>query len=365
MIFQTGLILSVLISLICTFLVQKNSVFLSNRFLGDPRCATLLYLIVLALPAASVHSCICGYHYGLQRTSVPAISQLIEQFVRISSVFVLYFIFIHRGVHPEIPLAVSGIIFGELAAAGYSLFSLKKKGFDADSPYILSISKSCSELLRLSVPLTVNRTAITFLQGIEAASIPVCLELASHSASEALSIYGVLTGMALPCILFPSALTNSISLLLIPAVAQKQAESSSKETFLLIKKAAGGCFSLGLLCSVFFLLTGSFLGNFLFHSTLAGNFIVTLAWICPFLYTSSALLSAINGLGLTTLTLMINLLGLSIRILSVYFGIPHYGIAGYLWGLFISQSTVCLVALLTLSHEIKKEYLRSFGSATD
>ena len=365
LIFQTGLILSVLISLICTFLVQKNSVFLSNRFLGDPRCATLLYLIVLALPAASVHSCICGYHYGLQRTSVPAISQLIEQFVRISSVFVLYFIFIHSGVHPEIPLAVSGIIFGELAAAGYSLFSLKKKGFDADSPYILSISKSCSELLRLSVPLTVNRTAITFLQGIEAASIPVCLELASHSASEALSIYGVLTGMALPCILFPCALTNSVSLLLIPAVAQKQAESSSKETFLLIKKAAGGCFSLGLLCSVFFLLTGSFLGNFLFHSTLAGNFIVTLAWICPFLYTSSALLSAINGLGLTTLTLMINLLGLSIRILSVYFGIPHYGIAGYLWGLFISQSTVCLVALLTLSHEIKKEYLQSFESATD
>ena len=341
LIFQTGLILSVLISLICTFLVQKNSVFLSNRFLGDPRCATLLYLIVLALPAASVHSCICGYHYGLQRTSVPAISQLLEQFVRISSVFVLYFIFI--------------------AAAGYSLFSLKKKGFDADSPYILSISKSCSELLRLSVPLTVNRTAITFLQGIEAASIPVCLELASHSASEALSIYGVLTGMALPCILFPCALTNSVSLLLIPAVAQKQAESSSKETFLLIKKAAGGCFSLGLLCSVFFLLTGSFLGNFLFHST----FIVTLAWICPFLYTSSALLSAINGLGLTTLTLMINLLGLSIRILSVYFGIPHYGITGYLWGLFISQSTVCLVALLTLSHEIKKEYLQSVESATD
>ena len=213
--------------------------------------------------------------------------------------------------------------------------------------------------------MTVNRTAITFLQGIEAASIPVCLELASHNASEALSIYGVLTGMALPCILFPCALTNSISLLLIPAVAQKQAENASKETLLLIKKAAGGCFSLGLLCSVFFLLTGSFLGNFLFHSTLAGNFIVTLAWICPFLYTSSALLSAINGLGLTTMTLMINLLGLSIRILSVYFGIPHYGITGYLWGLFISQLAVCLVASLTLSREIKKEYLQSVGSATD
>lgn len=171
--------------------------------------------------------------------------------------------------------------------------------------------------------------------------------------------------MALPCILFPCALTNSVSLLLIPAVAQKQAESSSKETFLLIKKAARRMFLPW--SSVFCLLSSYrvFSRNFLFHSALAGNFIVTLAWICPFLYTSSALLSAINGLGLTTLTLMINLLGLSIRILSVYFGIPHYGITGYLWGLFISQSTVCLVALLTLSHEIKKEYLQSFESATD
>ncbi len=92
--------------------------------------------------------------------------------------FIFYF-FIHSGVHPEIPLAVSGIIFGELAAAGYSLFSLKKKGFDADSPYILSISKSCSELLRLSVPLTVNRTAITHS----------CRELKQLQSLSALSLH--------------------------------------------------------------------------------------------------------------------------------------------------------------------------------
>lgn len=163
--------------------------------------------------------------------------------------------------------------------------------------------------------------------------------------------------MALPCILFPSALTNSISLLLIPAVAQKQAESSSKETFLLIKKAAGGCFSLGLLCSVFFLLTGSFLGNFLFHSTLAGNFIVTLAWICPFLYTSSALLSAINGLGLTTLTLMINLLGLSIRILSVYFRNPALWNRRIPMGTF-HQSINCLPRCIT--HTFPRNQKRIF-----
>ena len=55
--------------------------------------------------------------------------QLIEQFVRISSVFVLYFIFIHRGVHPEIPLAVSGIIFGELVSSRLLAFFTEEEGF--------------------------------------------------------------------------------------------------------------------------------------------------------------------------------------------------------------------------------------------
>lgn len=356
-IFQTGLVLSVGISLLCMFLIQQNSLFLARRFLGDLRCAPLLFWMVLALPAASVHSCVCGYSYGQQNASTPAISQLIEQTIRIFSVFALYFLFIRKGETPGILLAISGLILGEYGAAVYALFSLRKFPISFFPSQAFSIRQSCSELLTLSIPLTANRTAITFLQGIEAASIPVCLQLGHYTASEALSTYGVLTGMALPCILFPSALTNSLNLLLIPAVAQKQAENSASGTLHLVKKAAGGCFLIGVISSIFFLLTGSFLGALLFHSDLAGNFILTLAWICPFLYTSSALLSAINGLGLTGLTLFINLLGLSIRILSIYWGIPHWGIQAYLWGLLFSQLSVCAAALFVLNLQIKKGVL--------
>ena len=46
--------------------------------------------------------------------------------------------------------------------------------------------------------------------------------------AKALSLYGVLTGMALPCILFPSALTNSISVMLLPTVAELQASQNAK-----------------------------------------------------------------------------------------------------------------------------------------
>ena len=50
----------------------------------------------------------------------------------------------------------------------------------------------------------------------------------SWTSSEALRLYGVLTGMALPCILFPSALTTSIGTVLMPAVSAAQASDDNR-----------------------------------------------------------------------------------------------------------------------------------------
>ena len=90
------------------------------------------------------------------------------------------------------------------------------------------------------------------------------------------------------------------------------------------------------------------LWSFLFHSETAGKFIVTLAWICPFLYTNSALISTINGLGKTFWTFLINVLGLTVRITSVFFAIPVFGMQGYLWGLLASQFVVTLLSCFAL-----------------
>ena len=116
----------------------------------------------------------------------------------------------------------------------------------------------------------------------------------------------------------------------------------------MIRKSIGACFILGIVCCIFFLLFGNFIGIQLFGNTTAGHFIVTLAWICPFLYTNSALLSILNGLGKTHSTLFINSIGLLIRIAGVFYGIPLLGICGYLWGLLISQLTVSLLAGKTI-----------------
>ena len=353
-ILMLGLVLSVLLSCACVLILQGNAAYIAEKLLGDARCEPLLIPLSYALPFAAIHSCICGYCYGMKETKIPALSQVVEQVTRIISVYVFYLILMKKGDDVTITIAVLGLVIGEMLSALYAAKSLTR------SSHVLShlnitytdFVHRFRELMPLSLPLTANRVLINLLQSIEAISIPARLQLYNHSTSEALSIYGVLTGMALPCILFPSAITSSISIMLMPTVAEIQTTDNQDDMVNIIKKVAGSCFILGLSCCFIFLVLGNWMGTVLFGSSTAGKFIITLAWMCPFLYTNSALLSVINGLGKTAYTFLINSLGLLIRIGSVFAAIPLFGIQGYLWGMLASQLIVSICAGIVLKKEI-------------
>ena len=178
--------------------------------------------------------------------------------------------------------------------------------------------------------------------------IPGQLRQYGYSTSESLSVYGILTGMALPMVLFPSVLTNSVSVMLLPAIAEAQEKKDHPYILALIKRTCFYSLLLGFGCTLMFLLFGQWMGSFLFGNGLAGTFIVILGWICPFLYLSTTLHSILNGLGRTTSTFFLNVLGLGIRIGFVLFIIPIAGIKGYLWGLLLSQAVMAAGALFLL-----------------
>lgn len=346
-----GLSISIALSCIATLVLQKNAEFIAVRFLSEARCGPLLVVLSYAFPFAAVHSCICGYYFGLKKTAVPAISQLIEQLVRVLCVYVLYLMFLKKSVTVSIIIAVVGLVAGEVFSSLFCIQAItgKKLRIIPASFTLSRCTDSVREILSLSVPLTANRVLLNLLQSIEAVSIPLKLQLFGFTVSESLSVYGVLTGMALPCILFPSAITNAIATMLLPTVAEVQALDNRKEMKNIIKKVSLCCFALGIICCLFLLILGKFMGTFLFHSSMAGQFIITLSWMCPFLYTNSNLISIINGLGKTTLSFVFNTLGLLIRIGSVFFMIPSLGIRGYLWGLLISQLVVFILCVAFLA----------------
>lgn len=347
--------LSLALSFITVFILQTHAADFSIYILGDVRCEPMLIAISYALPFAAVHSCICGYYLGLKQTKIPAISQLLEQFVRVGAVYIIYRITLNHNGQIHILFAILGIVVGECFSSLFCVHCFTTSNKKTPVPFIFpKIPTLMKELLSLSVPLTSSRILLNILQSVESISIPLRLQQYGYSTSEALSNYGVLTGMALPCVLFPSAVTNSISTMLLPTVAEIQATKDYPKLKDLIYKVFFSCILLGLICCLGFLLLGAFVGNILFHSELAGDYLQTLAWICPFLYLNSTLSSITNGLGKANISFIINSIGLAIRIIGVLAFIPRIGMNGYLWGMLVSQFVTFLLSIFHLGIYLKK-----------
>lgn len=366
-----GFILAMTLSAACAIYIYLYADWIAVTFLLEKRTAPLLRIIALSIPMATVHSCINGYFYGIRKTAIPAFSQLAEQICRVGSVYLIYDICKKNNMEPTISFAVVGLVIGESASMIVSVIAILSRAHQVFPGYsrqyapnrssIGSISATyrhiMGQLLRLAVPLSANRLVINLLQSIEAIYIPNRLMTYGLSNAEALGVYGVLTGMSLPLILFPSAITNSISVLLLPIVAEADASGNNAAVRRAIMTSIRYCLLLGFGCTAMFLLLGRTAGRLLFHSELAGSFILTLSFICPFMYIASTLNSILNGLGKTAQTFLFSVLSLLLRLLFVFIAIPIYGIKGYLWGTLASQmlqTLLCTLSALHISHKSHK-----------
>ena len=353
----TGLLIALLLSCSCSFLIYHYSDTLAVSFLHEKRCAPLLRILTFALPLASLHSCFNGYFYGLKHTSVPAASQILEQLARVFTCISLYYFFLSAGKTPTIALTVVGLVAGEAVSA---LFSILAAYYHFEKRTLTILPFSCTEMLsyakniiRMSLPLSANRIVINLLQSYEAVQIPIRLRSFGLSLEDALSIYGTLTGMRLPVILFPNVITGSVSVLLLPTISSAQANSDQKRIAQTISKCIRYCVLIGLSATVFFLLIGKKLGEILFHSKDAGSFLVILSFLCPFLYLSTTLTSILHGLGRTATSFFLHLICLLIRLGFVFLLVPRMGIDGYLWGLITGEAAGTLLCLFALRKEMQ------------
>lgn len=366
-----GMLLSLFLSLAIAAFVYLSSEEIAVRFLLEARCAPLLKILSLSFPVSAIHSCVNGYFYGQKKAAFPAFSQLFEQIVRVGSVMFLCSACLadEPSKTPDISLAVTGMVIGEIASAILSLlylwlcFQKTARGSCRETDRLMVPSKSSSiasllpKLLILAVPLSAGRVIQNLLQSIEAIAIPDRLRMFGLDNAAALSEYGILTGMSLPFILFPTALTGSIAVMLLPAVSEAQALRQERTIAKAVQRSVRYCLLLGFFCLGFFLLFGPVLGKVVFHQERAGSYLQILGFMCPFLYMNSTLSSILHGLGKTVRSFFYSVASLLLRLAFVFFCIPVFGIKGYLWALLASQLLLSGLQLIPL-----RKYLRCPGA---
>lgn len=355
-----GLSISLPLSLACNGVLFGLADFIGNILLSEPRTVPMIRILSFSIPLCAVHSCINGYFYGKKKTAVPAAAQLLEQLARVGCVYGISAYAISKGGHPTINVAVLGLTVGEFLSMVVSVLAIYvcyAKAAALPLQLRLPSSHPCTlyrNLLSMALPLTANRIVLNLLQSIESISIPASLKAYGYDTASALSVYGVLTGMAMPLIFFPNALTGSVAVLLLPLVSENYSKGDIPAVRNAIFRTLKFCALLGTVCMLLFCPGGKLLGNFLFRSELAGHFITTLGFICPFIYMDTTLSSILQGLGKAGSIFLMNILSLLVRLCFIFFTVPTMGITGYLWGLLASQLLQSILYLSCLFRFLKK-----------
>ena len=351
--FWVALGISLPLSLLCTLTTFLCAEPIGILLLKEPKTIPLIRIIAFSFPFVGIHACINGWFYGMKKAGLPSLTQIIEQLTRVGCVWLITAGDLARGKVPSIGTAVFGLAVGELVSMSVAVltflpyFSKRPKAVHARTQFH-ACRTILGALLVTAVPLTANRLVLTILGSMESVAIPVSLRSYGYSGETALSAYGVLTGMALPLIFFPNALTGSIAVMLLPMISENYCLRNTIALKRLTLRTLKTCLYMGLFFLTLFVLFGPLIGELLFDSPLAGRCIRTLGFICPFLYLDTTLSSILQGLGRSGSIFVFNVCSLLIRLGFVFFAVPHFGLPGYLWGMLASQLILTILSLRCL-----------------
>lgn len=229
---QWGLFLIGLISSVFVILFAKNLV----NFLGYPGSYYSMIALVPALFAVPLLSAYRGYFQGIQNMTPIAISQIIEQIVR---VFVGLYL-ANKLVNVGLEEAAAGATFG--ASAGgvialvviFVIFALNKKHIKEE---ISSASKNKTEpaydvvkkLLHIAIPITIGASIAPLMALTDSYIVSDRLSYIGYSDKQIVDMYGLLSGTAQTLINFPQVFSTAVAMSLVPAITEAFVRKNSKK----------------------------------------------------------------------------------------------------------------------------------------
>lgn len=323
--------------------------FISREILNDTRTYYSLILMMPCVPVIAAASAIKGYFYGIQDVVPTAISQVVEQVVRIGLVMAMAAYFLNIGLEYACALATVGMAVGEISnlLVVYIVYVWRKRRA-VQGRITLRRRRIVGEILKVSIPVSINRFIISIMGAVEMILIPRALGAGGLDYQASISEFGRLAGMAMPLLYFPSLVTSSLATTLVPAIAEATSVKNFKLANYRISRSIQLSFIMGFIFTVIFFCYPDAIGNLLYRKEKIGGLLQLLSFTCIFMYLQQTLLGTMNGLNKQGISLRNSIIGSSIRIGFVWFGIPHYGIPGYIWGCILSSACVCLLNLATV-----------------
>jgi stage V sporulation protein B len=326
--FIMGLFFSALLYFTAKFLILAG-------ILRDTRA---YYAIVALTPAvffATLLASFRGYFQGFQEMTPPAISQILEQFVRVMTMLALAYYLLPMGLE----YAAAGAAFGALPGSVTGLIVLSifyyknKEKFNKkskDSQIVEKWSKLTKRLVKLALPVSAANLLVPLVMAVDMLIIPNRLEVAGFSIKEATTLFGYLAGMAYPLVMMATIPTLSITTSIVPAISefkvlndplniQKKINTALRLLGFITIPAAVGMFVLG-----------TPIASCLYSASAAGPIIKVLAPAVILFGLQQVTTGILQGLGMTVIPMLNMIFSIIVKAILVWILVadPSFGIIG-------------------------------------
>lgn len=314
--------------------------FLSISILKDERLSLPLYIFAPTLFFASLSAIFRGYFYGLKNVVPPALSQLVEQGVRMVLVFSLLFYFSPVTPIGAVSISMAGVVLGEFFGFVFLLLFYRKRKFfysfqkNRERTSFIIVLRT---FFSIALPITFSRMLSSILRVITALLIPGRLLLSGLDKSTALSVFGKVNGMAMPLLFLPFTFTSALVLNLIPRISEYQEKKNLPLLHRSIGKGIEIAFMVGIPTSCVFYLFSDEIFSILYGES-SGLYLKNLSILVLFLCVYQITTSILQGLGKQFISTIFYVTGMLFQLFCTYFLVanPSYGIEGYILSMVLS-----------------------------
>lgn len=366
------------LSLILIPLLFAAADFLSRTFYTDERVYYPLLSMIPAIPIIALSTILRGYFQGIQNMTPPALASVLESLIRILGMLILSYLLLPYGLGWAAAGLMIGMGLGELASLFYLLSRFRRVAFNRfKSPYAQLKRKKeemtvlFHDLINISLPVTAAGLIGSFSYAIEPIVVAQSLGLAGIGAGMATALYGELSGLAMFLIWFPTTLTYSLSVSLVPAVAESYAQRKIAKIGVRLNQTLRITFLITMPFIFIFLLYAKELTDALFGAPQVGILLQVVAPFAPFLYIQGPLAAALQGLDMAKASFYNSLYGATVKTLLIFLlaSRPELHIIGVALAINTGMMLVTLLHFFSLRAQIRwkipwKPYLKVLIAAS-
>ncbi len=332
------------------------SIPIGKFILSDVRTIPSLRLLALSLPFLALTSALSGYFTAVRRVSKNALTQILEQALRIGGTVALLTYFTSGGLEKACLWVVAGSVLGNSFSFLYCLLLYladlhrhhrKEKATEA------LLAPMQKKLLSIALPVALSSYLRSGLVTLEHLLIPWGLKKQGDSRTQALSTYGLMQGMALPIVMFPYAFLSPFCSLLIPEIAEKKAAGDEIGVERITCRVLRFVLAFGIGTAGVMLCLSTELGLVACDSREAATYIRLLAPLVPVMYLDTAVDSILKGLNEQLWCMRVNILDAGLSVLIVLFLLPRIGIYGYIAEIFACELINASLSILRLMQIVR------------